>query len=62
MKLKSETMRTQWVPGVNNLGLYGRWAFEEFNDVYEMDKEFKALIDRVVSENTEETLQDVGAV
>jgi type III restriction enzyme len=48
VKLKSETMRTQWVPGVNNLGSFGRWAFEEFRDVYEMDKEFKALIDKVL--------------
>ena len=61
VKLKSETMRTQWVPGVNNLGLFGRWTFEEFNDVYEIDKEFKALIDRVVSENSEKTLQEAGA-
>ena len=45
VKLKSETMRTQWVPGVNNLGSFGRWTFEEFSDVFEMDKEFKALID-----------------
>ena len=51
VKLKSETMRTQWVPGVNNLGSFGRWAFEEFGDVYEMDKEFRALIERAVSEN-----------
>jgi len=49
VKLKSETMRTQWIPGVNNLGSFGRWTFEEFADVYEMDKEFKALIDRVIS-------------
>ena len=49
VKLKSETMRTQWVPGVNNLGVFGRWAFEEFNDVFEMDKEFKALIDKVLA-------------
>ena len=61
VKLKSETIRTQWVPGVNNLGLFGRWAFEEFNNVYEIDKEFKALIDRAVSENTEITLQEMGA-
>ena len=61
VKLKSETMRTQWVPGVNNLGLFGRWAFEEFNDVYEIDKEFKALIDRVVSEHRETSLQEAGA-
>jgi len=48
VKLKSETTRTQWVPGVNNLGSFGRWAFEEFSDVYEMDAEFKALVDRVL--------------
>ncbi len=49
VKLKSETMRTQWAPGVNNLRVFGRWAFEEFSDVYEMDREFKALIDRVLN-------------
>lgn len=53
VKLKSETIRNQWVPGVNNLKSYGRWAFEEFNDVYEMDKEFKALIDRVIGAQKE---------
>jgi type III restriction enzyme len=51
VKLKSETMRTQWVPGVNNLSTFGRWAFEEFNDVFEMDKEFKALINKVLEGN-----------
>lgn len=48
VKLKSETMRTKWVPGVNNLKGWGRWDFVEFGDVYEMDKEFNALIDRVI--------------
>ena len=48
VKLKSSTMREQWIRGVNNLGTFGRWAFEEFNDVYEMEKEFSALIDRAV--------------
>jgi len=52
VKLKSETMKTQWIPGVNNLGTYGRWAFVEFGDVYEMDKEFKALIDGVMDTNS----------
>ena len=61
VKLKSETVKTQWVPGVNNLGLYGRWAFEEFNDIYEIDKEFKALIDRVVSDNNAKSLKKAGA-
>ena len=51
VKLKSETMRQKWIRGVNNLGAYGRWAFEEFNDVFEMQKEFAALIDRAVEAN-----------
>ena len=48
VKLKSETMRQKWIRGVNNLGIYGRWEFEEFNDVFEMQKEFAGLIDRAV--------------
>ena len=60
VKLKSETMRTQWVPGVNNLGLFRRWTFEEFNDIYDMDKEFKALIDKVLNEHSDNSLQEVG--
>jgi len=55
VKLKSETMRTQWVPGANALGTFGRWAFEEFNDVFEIDKEFNALIDRAIIETHEGT-------
>jgi type III restriction enzyme len=51
VKLKSETMRQQWIRGVNNLGAYGRWMFEEFTDVFEMEKEFTALIDRAVAAN-----------
>lgn len=47
VKLKSETMRTKWVPGVNNLGNWGRWEFAEFGDVYEMDKQFSELIERI---------------
>ena len=29
-------METCWVPGVNRLGGYGRWAFAELRDVYTM--------------------------
>jgi type III restriction enzyme len=48
VKLKSDAMLHKWVRGVNNLGTFGRWAFEEFTDVFEMQKEFGALIDRAV--------------
>ena len=44
-KIKKETMETYWVPGVNNLGTHGRWAFAEFTDMYVMEAEFKAQIE-----------------
>jgi type III restriction enzyme len=44
-QLKAETMKTQWVPGVNALGTFGRWAFAEFRDVYEIEKAFGKLVD-----------------
>jgi len=44
-KDKKNTMDTYWVPGVNNLGSYGRWAFAEFTDVYEIEADFKAKVE-----------------
>ena len=38
-KDKKKTMDSYWVPGVNNLGSFGRWAFAEFRDVLEMEVE-----------------------
>ncbi len=43
-QLKAEIMATHWVPAVNNLGTFGRWAFAEFTDVFEIDKAFKKLV------------------
>ncbi len=34
-KDKKKTMDTYWVPGVNNLESFGRWAFAELTDVYQ---------------------------
>jgi type III restriction enzyme len=42
---KAGTMRDYWVPGVNNLKTYGRWAFAEFCDVYEMQADFEAKVE-----------------
>ncbi len=44
-KDKANTMRAYWVPGVNNLARYGRWAFAEFSAVYEIEREFARLLD-----------------
>jgi type III restriction enzyme len=49
-KEKANTMRAYWVPGVNNLAKFGRWAFAEFTAVYEMDARFKALVDQFVKQ------------
>ena len=32
-------METCWVPRVNRLGSYGRWAFAELRDVYTMQED-----------------------
>lgn len=43
--VKKMTMDTYWVPGVNHAGKYGRWAFVEFSDVYEMEEGFAAKVE-----------------
>ena len=45
-KEKKSTMDTYWIPGVNNLGTYGRWAFAEFTDIYEIESDFKAKVEK----------------
>ena len=42
---KKSTMDTYWVPGVNHLGTYGRWAFAEFTDVFQMQDDFAKKIE-----------------
>jgi len=44
-KEKKATMETYWVPGVNNLGQYGRWAFAEFTEVYQIEADFNKIIE-----------------
>ncbi len=47
-KDKANTMRAYWVPGVNNLANFGRWAFAEFTSVHEIEAEFGRLIDALL--------------
>ncbi|MCU0286532.1 MAG: DEAD/DEAH box helicase family protein [Acidobacteria bacterium] len=44
-KEKKATMENYWIPGVNNTGQYGRWAFVELTDVYKIDSDFKAVVE-----------------
>ncbi len=52
-KEKKTTMDIYWVPGVNNLKQYGRWAFAEFTDVFQMQHDFakkvEAEFDRMIT-------------
>jgi type III restriction enzyme len=52
-KDKAETMKTYWVPGVNNLGSFGRWDFLELKDIWEIEdgfgKRLTELLDHAAS-------------
>jgi len=43
-KDKKSTMETYWVPGVNRLQRFGRWAFAEFCEVYQIQADFEAKV------------------
>ena len=43
-------METYWVPGVNNLKAYGRWAFAEFTEIYQIESDFEAKVEEAFNE------------
>ena len=45
-KEKKATMDTYWVPGVNNLRTFGRWAFIELTQLSELEPDFSAGVNR----------------
>ncbi len=47
-KEKKNTMEAYWLPGVNALGQYGRWAFDEFTDVYDIERNLRQVIDSYI--------------
>ncbi|CAN5867012.1 DEAD/DEAH box helicase family protein [soil metagenome] len=55
-KEKKSTMETYWVPGVNQLGTRGRWAFAELTEVYQIESDFEAKVeaefDRMIDSQT----------
>ena len=54
-KEKKSTMDTYWVPGVNHLGTYGRWAFAEFTEVYQIEADFAAKVESEFNRMIEST-------
>jgi type III restriction enzyme len=53
-KDKKLTMESFWIPGVNHHGGFGRWAFVELTDVHEIEREFKALVDKAAVQSVGE--------
>jgi type III restriction enzyme len=47
-KAKAQTMHELWVPGVNELGGFGRWAFAEFRDWALMEQDFATLVEQLL--------------
>ena len=52
-KVKAATTKTYWIPSVNHLRTYRRWAFRELRDVYEMETDFDAAIRAAFDETIE---------
>ena len=48
-KYKANTMRNYWVPGVNNVGKFGRWAFAEFTSVFEIERDFDKVVKAAIA-------------
>ncbi len=44
-KEKKLTMERYWVPGVNQLGSFGRWAFAEFTEAYQIESDFAKKVE-----------------
>ncbi|WP_019989997.1 BPTD_3080 family restriction endonuclease [Rudanella lutea] len=54
-KEKKATIENYWVPGVNNSRQFGRWAFAEFRDVYEIEADFAAKVEEQLDQIIEQT-------
>jgi hypothetical protein len=59
-KEKKSTMDAYWVPGVNNLKQFGRWAFAEFTDVFQIDSDFKEKVEAQFNKMIETMSADQG--
>jgi type III restriction enzyme len=56
-KAKKEAMEVFWIPGINRLGSYGRWAFVELKEVYKIEGEFEAKVEAEFGKMIHEAVQ-----
>lgn len=59
-KEKKLTMETKWVPGVNNLKSFGRWAFLELTDLYTIEANFSGFVEREFEKMMETVTTSTG--
>nr|WP_214648735.1 DEAD/DEAH box helicase family protein [Ruegeria lacuscaerulensis] len=48
--LKATTMHQQWIPGVNRLGRFGRWAFAELREIHGLKNKLDEAIADALTE------------
>ncbi len=54
-KEKKSAAETYWIPGVNHRERFGRWAFAEFADVWEIEDDFEEKVETKFEEMIEST-------
>jgi type III restriction enzyme len=59
-KEKKNTMDAYWIPGVNNSGRYGRWAFAEFTEVFQIEADFEKKVEAKFEEMIESVSGTTG--
>jgi type III restriction enzyme len=60
-KEKRLTMDAYWVPGVNNIGTHGRWAFQELTDILTMGDMFREGLEKQFRDLVAATVAQGGA-
>jgi type III restriction enzyme len=45
-KEKKAAMDTYWIPAVNNLRTFGRWAFTELTEIYQIEEDFRSKVEK----------------
>jgi type III restriction enzyme len=50
-------MENYWLHGVNNNGHYGRWAFAELTEVYQIESDFKAKVESEFNKMIQEVVR-----
>ncbi|MET4162815.1 type III restriction enzyme [Marinobacterium sp. MBR-111] len=56
-KQKKLTMDSYWIPGINQLNKYGRWAFVELTDLFAMQDDFEQKLSEALSSAIDQGIQ-----